>query len=229
MEGPLLPGEKIETDNIEKLSDNKPERQAAPEASELHGSDNAHEHIGQVLLTAEASPDKKAEKTPEKSKEVQIATLNRSELLALSEKIMVDGTSLRQIYETHLIGEQGLRRLVAEYLHGGDVKKILRREIVEHEIDFERDPVLRDLANTAIVSLSETASDSSKATFENMVEKASEGLGDKPQASYGKSKAVAEAQDLLGQAKTRRLLDISFIVIIAALIFAIIIILLARH
>lgn len=228
MEGPLLPGENIQADDLEKLSDGKPERRPAPEASELHGYDKAHEHIGQVLLTAEASAGEKVEKTPEKNK-THIATLNRAELLALSEKIMVDGTSLRQIYETHLVGERGLRRLVAEYLNGGNVKKSLRREIVEHEIDFERDPALRDLANTAIVSLSETASDSSKATFEYMVEKASIGLGDKPQVFYGKPRTLAEAQDFLNQPKNRRLLDVSFISIIAILIIAIVILLLARH
>jgi len=42
----------------------------APEASELHGSGQAHEHIGQLLLTAEASKEKKREKSPEKPVEV---------------------------------------------------------------------------------------------------------------------------------------------------------------
>jgi hypothetical protein len=76
----------------------------------------------------------------------RIETLSRPELLAISEQIAVEGSTLRSVYETHLIGEQALRRLVAEYMHEGDISKALQREIVEHEIDFERDPALRDLA-----------------------------------------------------------------------------------
>ena len=57
---------------------------------------------------------------------------------------MIDGSSLRQIYETRLVGERGLRRLVAEHLRGGDLKRAFRREITEREIDFERDPAMRD-------------------------------------------------------------------------------------
>ena len=71
-------------------------------------------------------------------------TLSRAELLSISEHIGVETSSLRNVYETHLIGEHALRRLVAEYLQGGDVQMALRREIVEHEIDHERDPALRD-------------------------------------------------------------------------------------
>jgi Skp family chaperone for outer membrane proteins len=70
--------------------------------------------------------------------------MNRQELLRLSEKIVIDGSTLRQVYETHLVGEQGLRRVITEHLRGGDVKKALRREIVERDIKFERDPMMRD-------------------------------------------------------------------------------------
>lgn len=82
--------------------------------------------------------------------EKQIITMPRGELLAASEKIVVEGTTLRQIYETHLIGERGLRRLVAEHLSGGNIERALRRELVEREIDYERDPVLRDRARASL-------------------------------------------------------------------------------
>ena len=65
-------------------------------------------------------------------------------LLELGADIEINGNSLRHAYESHLIGEGGLRRLVAEHLQGGDLPKALRREITEHEMDFERDPKLRD-------------------------------------------------------------------------------------
>jgi hypothetical protein len=114
----------------------------------------ASEHIGHVVVTAESAKrsDKETPKPENVKEKIQlppnkrIETLSRSELLAISEQIAVEGSTLRNVYETHLIGEQALRRLVAEYMHDGDVNKALQREIVEHEIDFERDPALRDLA-----------------------------------------------------------------------------------
>ena len=129
-------------------------RQRALEANQLHGAGVAHEHIGHVLMSGEsAKRGKEAEdpKTGQIKEKLQlppnkrIETLSRPELLAMSELIAVEGSTLRNVYETHLIGEQALRRLVAEYMHDGDVNKALQREIVEHEIDFERDPALRDL------------------------------------------------------------------------------------
>jgi hypothetical protein len=78
----------------------------------------------------------------------KVQTLNRSELLAISQKIRVEGTNLRKVYETHLVGERGLRRLVSEYLRGGNIQKALRKEIVERQIDFEKDPFLRDLPSS---------------------------------------------------------------------------------
>lgn len=119
------------------------------------------ERLGQLIVDAdrrqkqaETAPRVPAEKPrqpemPSTSLE-KVETLSRAELLNLSDRIVVDGSTLRQIYETKLVGERGLRRLVQEHLRGGDVKKALRQEIVEREIDFERDPVMRDHA--AVVS-----------------------------------------------------------------------------
>jgi hypothetical protein len=82
--------------------------------------------------------------------EKQAMTMRRSDLLELSETVMVDGTNLRQIYETHLVGERGLRRLVSEHLRGGNIQRALRAELVERQIDFERDPFLRDRARASV-------------------------------------------------------------------------------
>lgn len=121
-------------------------RQTAPEANQLHGKKPSPERIGHVLVSAEAEPAKKtAEQTIDKAAtNKNVETLSRADLLNLSEQIVVENTNLRRIYETHLIGERGLRRLVVEYLRGGDIKQALKQELLEHEIDFERDPILRD-------------------------------------------------------------------------------------
>ena len=71
-------------------------------------------------------------------------TMNHDQLVSTASDILVEGKTLKQIYDSHLIGEKGLRRVVAEQKRGGDFKKALSRELNEREKDFERDPVLRD-------------------------------------------------------------------------------------
>lgn len=159
-------------------------RQRAPEAHQLHGEQQAPEHIGHVLVSAEAakrSREVQHEARVRLGSDKRIETLSRAELLALSEQIAFETSTLRNIYETHLIGEQALRRLVAEYLSGGDIKKALQREILEHEIDFERDPALRDMPiatdiedqeddNTGLIAPGREA-------LERLLQKAEAGLG----------------------------------------------------
>jgi hypothetical protein len=117
------------------------------------------ERLGHMVVAAEAPP---TVKVVEKVKTVQkpiiekpssirqvfkaeeVPTMRRNELLELSEKIIVEGAPLRRIYESRLIGEKQLRHLVSEHLQGKDIGSDLRKEMVEHEIDFERDPMLRD-------------------------------------------------------------------------------------
>ena len=103
------------------------------------------EQLGRMVVAAEAP--KKIERPSSirrAFKAEEVPTMARNELLELSEKILVEGASLRRIYESRLISEKQLRRLVGEYLQGKDISKDLRHEMVEHEIDFERDPILRD-------------------------------------------------------------------------------------
>lgn len=118
-------------------------RAEASEANHLH-SGVAPERIGRVLVIAEADSSPNVETATLQPIDKHIETLSRADLLELSSKTVIDGSSLRQAYETNLISEKGLRRVIIEHLRGGDVRRALRRELVEHEIDFERDPQLRD-------------------------------------------------------------------------------------
>ena len=147
--------------------------------------------------------------------EKRIETLNRTELLAISEKIVIDGSSLRQIYETHLVGERGLRRLVAEHLRGGDIKKALRQEIVEREIDFERDPILRDMAPHSAPA--ETGG--GKAVLDQLLQNAHvPGMETSEEAAYYKARAAYDAHQQDHQQKQRQLMDVSMIGIILLLV-----------
>jgi hypothetical protein len=133
------------------------------EAHAIHGGLQP-ERIGHVLINAAETkhevPSKQVQipraeinKRPPQSIIEYIATINREELLDISSKISVDGTTLRQAYETHLIGENALRRLISEHVQGGDVRAALKAEITQHEIDFERDPQMRDHVSQKITDV----------------------------------------------------------------------------
>jgi hypothetical protein len=119
----------------------------------------AKEMLGVVSLKAmEASSAKPAvasekidtNKRPEE-KVVSVQSMPRNELLELSEHIDVGSTNLRRVYETNLISEQSLRRLIEAKGRGGDIRAMLEREMVEKEMSYERDPRLRN--STAVGSL----------------------------------------------------------------------------
>jgi hypothetical protein len=104
------------------------------------------EKIGKVLLMSKPENAIPVETSVSGSTMREIETMNRASLLELSNNIYIDGANLRSTYENRLIGEKALRRIVAKHLLGGNVKKALKAELLDHEIDFERDPQLRDKA-----------------------------------------------------------------------------------
>jgi hypothetical protein len=139
--------------------DNKPKESASEsaekprrtptEAHSIHGGLHP-EAIGQVLITAAEAQNPSApaaEQARTLSIDRHVETMSREDLFELSSKIVVEGSTLLHMYETHLIGEKALRRLVAEHLGGGNLHEALRAEIIEHEIDFERDPNMRDTSH----------------------------------------------------------------------------------
>lgn len=200
----------------EQLADT---RQRAPEAHQLHREQPAPErNLGQMMMAG-------AEKAPTLNTEKRVETLSRAELLNLSEKIIVDGSSLRQIYETHLIGERGLRRLIQEHLQGGDLKKALRREVVEREIDFERDPAMRDQAPMDASSPAAGA----QVALNQMIEKASANVrGGNEQLAYYKARTDFQEREQEQARKRRQMVDISIGVVIVTLIAAVVMLYIMR-
>lgn len=226
-------------------------RQRAPEAHQLHGSTKAPEHIGSMLMAAEsaaaviaghkrveqAAPEQRTQTKRESLQSAQkeidvppqstrVETLDRVELLELSEKIIVDGNSLRQIYETHLIGERGLRRLVAEHLRGGDVRKALKREVVEREIDFERDPAMRDKAVSAVSGGG--AIQATPQTLDEMIQRAASKVDGSEETMFYKAKADYQQQQHDQALKQRRMLDIGIMTAISLLLGTVIFIIISR-
>ncbi|MEK7599763.1 MAG: hypothetical protein AAB462_01880 [Patescibacteria group bacterium] len=190
------------------------------------------EHLGHVSLSAaEVEPMRHPEKQRSKfgiiesranEKQAQPATgkrvenLSREELLRLSDQIVIEGTSLRQIYETHLINERGMRRIVAENLRGGDLSKALRREIVQREVDFERDPALRDVVPQVSGG---GAHAGSKAALDKLLKDADVAISDGgEEAAFFRARANYEASQLVQHKKQRQLFNIGFTFIVAILI-----------
>ncbi|MDB5169067.1 MAG: hypothetical protein JWO41_423 [Candidatus Saccharibacteria bacterium] len=188
------------------------------------------ERIGKVVVDAEtvAAVASSREAQPKRVSPIEgltekdIVTLNRQELLTVSEKIIIEGTSLRHIYETNLVGEKGLRRLVAEFLRGGNLNKALKRELVEKEIDFERDPILRDKNRGG-------GTDGGGTHLEALLKKV-DNLpgGDSGEMAVLKARAAHEAAGQAKRQQRRKTADISIAAIIAILLAAITTLLISR-
>jgi len=72
--------------------------------------------------------------------------LSSNELKAIAEKVVVDHVSLKEMYEAQQFDEKGLRRIVNEFLRGGDVQRAITNEVIRKDKAFELDPRLRHQA-----------------------------------------------------------------------------------
>jgi hypothetical protein len=104
-----------------------------------------------ATTTVERTPKKTIEKTeklidrkPMPEKKTSVLTMSRAEVIEISESIPVGATNLRRVYETNLISENSLRRLIDAKSRGADIRKMLEQEMIEKEMSFERDPRLRN-------------------------------------------------------------------------------------
>lgn len=113
-------------------------------------------HQEQAVPVVEAGPAAKpasgaAEKlsATETKEPVRLAPANAEkmdirEVLEISNEIVIGATTVRKIFETNLISERGLRRVVNEFLRGGNHLPILAAELAAKDRDHELDPRLRD-------------------------------------------------------------------------------------
>ena len=73
-----------------------------------------------------------------------VEAMNQEELLAVADTITVGGETVKQIFKRKELSDTSLRRVIAEYQRGGDVKRVLDVEKVNSS--YERDPQLRNHA-----------------------------------------------------------------------------------
>jgi hypothetical protein len=71
-------------------------------------------------------------------KVVSVENMDKKALLEVGAEITIGTGNLRSLYENNQIGEQGLRRLVAEHQKGGDIGHVLKDEMLKYELHFER-------------------------------------------------------------------------------------------
>lgn len=201
-----------------------PERAKQPQRPEtrIGLAKPAHaEQLGRVLVQAEAV----APTAPELRQIVpeQVKTMSRQEVLQIGEKIQVEGTTLRDMYESHLLGEQGMRRVVVEYLRGHNVVQALKQELVEREIDFERDPILRDKAYREMQE-----SHGGESSLEHLLHKAGVDASTDHLSTVVKQLQTAQEENLRRESRQRKLVDTAMITLIVILATIITIILFSK-
>lgn len=98
-----------------------------------------------VVLGAAAAilPERHRDKAPAIDFTKKIEAYSPQELDRAAEKIKIDGASLKELARVHNLDERAVRRVVSEFIKGGNVKEVLTREMVQKELQFERDPKLR--------------------------------------------------------------------------------------
>lgn len=199
--------------------------------------ENREQLLRKIVRSKEASPSKSksSEKSSDKlmpkeildpvQAEIRAQTINREELLKIASEIEIEGTRLSVIYSNNLLGEHGLRRVIAEYLKGGDVKRVLKREMIEREMDYERDPVLRDRGEGTPV-------DTKPSSIEDLVQnsginwdenKQEEMLTEKP-----KKKPKTALIKPISEKRKLRALDYILVLLILGLLLTLIIILISK-
>lgn len=233
----------------------------AAEEEPVSEEPKAPEHIGYTLMNNEADPGTpaagqpspaEAAVVPETSRSsmaaesrmnvesapkgplagIRIETLNRTELMDIARNVDIDGNNLLQIYETHLIGERGLRRLIIEYQKGGDLGEALKREVMEREMDFERDPAMRNLAPSSVTQSDDKSVDADNSTLEQLLKEANadaDGAADSEEkAAFEEARTKYEAASGRSRQRYRVIADAGFFLVIVILFLLVVIVYLRR-
>lgn len=98
---------------------------------------NVHESqpaagISEIASRPEAALPKPATETDNKRVASEVA-----------KTITIDGATVYDMLMGKQIDEEGLQRIVAEYVRGGDIRRAVLQEVARQQIKFERDPQLR--------------------------------------------------------------------------------------
>ena len=71
--------------------------------------------------------------------------MGHEELLALGESIRIEDVSIAEMFLAGRLDEEGLRRIVVEFLRGQRIEKTVAEEVLRQQMRYERDPQLRQV------------------------------------------------------------------------------------
>lgn len=66
------------------------------------------------------------------------------ELRLAAEKIRIDGTTLKELWDGGRLNERSVKRVMQEFIEGRSVRAALTKELMERDLRIEKDPHLRD-------------------------------------------------------------------------------------
>jgi hypothetical protein len=76
----------------------------------------------------------------------KVAAYTEPELKQAAEKIRIDGTTLKEMWDRGQLNERSVKRVMAEFVEGRSVRAAINQELLDEELRYERDPKLRDAA-----------------------------------------------------------------------------------
>ena len=91
----------------------------------------SNQKLGKFGLAGERPSQSETLNTPEKLKSVDSMTV--PELLVFAEKIAIEQSTVKKLYETNRLDYEGLRRIVRAYLQGERLDKIVRENLLTPE------------------------------------------------------------------------------------------------
>jgi hypothetical protein len=118
--------------------------------------------------------------------------LSIPELRAIGGRITFEGITLTQLYETNQLDEAGMRRVVAEFLTGGNIEAAIAAEKQSYEGRFERDPRMRGKRLAGMIPI-DVSKDTDNGTLQVLGQTASQAPLVVPDATTNKFKSQSKS------------------------------------
>jgi hypothetical protein len=91
------------------------------------------EKLGKFAVL-EPQPIRAEQKSPRPEKSISTDTMSQAELLKIAERIPLERSTVRRMYETNHLSEEGLRRVVKAYLQGERYDRIVTESVISPEL-----------------------------------------------------------------------------------------------
>jgi hypothetical protein len=99
-----------------------------------------------MILGAVQAVHQKRSGIPMANPNRQVAAYTTPELRQAAEKVRVDGTTLKEMWDDGRLDERAVKRVITKFIEGRSVRAALNQELLENELRFEQDPKFRTQA-----------------------------------------------------------------------------------